>query len=118
MAAEFHPLAGPLCPRRTETPRKLPSPGRPVTLVPTRRAVTPAGVVTGRWASVAVGAVVTGDTPRLRPGRRRASGARPAGSAGPVRLVADGPSRWRCPQTNEEYRETNGALAIAPDPAR
>ena len=81
------------------------------------RAVILAGVVIGRWALVAAGAVVTKDVPDFAlvagvPARRVGW----VGRAGST-LVADGAGRWRCPGTDERYREANGVLAVAPSPA-
>jgi UDP-2-acetamido-3-amino-2,3-dideoxy-glucuronate N-acetyltransferase len=74
------------------------------------RAVVLPGVVIGRWALVAAGAVVTRDVPDFglvvgSPARRIGWVGRPG-----ARLAADGAGRWRCPQTGERYREADGAL--------
>lgn len=78
------------------------------------RAVVVAGVTIGRWALVAAGAVVHRDVPDFAlvagvPARR----IKWVGRAG-VPLDEDGPDRWRCPRTNEAYRERDGVLS--PDP--
>jgi UDP-2-acetamido-3-amino-2,3-dideoxy-glucuronate N-acetyltransferase len=78
------------------------------------RAVILAGVVIGPWALVAAGAVVTRDVPAFAlvagmPARQIGWVGR-AGS----RLVADGADLWRCPETGERYRETDGQLALVP----
>lgn len=84
------------------------------------RAVIVAGVSIGRWALVAAGAVVTRDVPdfALVAGvpARRIGWVGPAG----VTLVPDGDSRWCCPQTGAQFRESDGALAAigAPGPGR
>jgi UDP-2-acetamido-3-amino-2,3-dideoxy-glucuronate N-acetyltransferase len=77
------------------------------------RAVIVAGVEIGRWALIAAGAVVTRNVPEFGlfagvPARRIGW----VGQAG-VRLVPDGDSRWRCPQTGELYTETGGLLEMA-----
>jgi acetyltransferase-like isoleucine patch superfamily enzyme len=74
------------------------------------RAVILAGVVIGRWALVAAGAVVTKDVPDFAlvagvPARRIGWVGR-AGS----RLVADGAAKWRCTETGEHYTEADGML--------
>jgi UDP-2-acetamido-3-amino-2,3-dideoxy-glucuronate N-acetyltransferase len=77
-----------------------------------------APVSIGRWALVAAGAVVTEDVADHAlvagvPARRIGW----VGRAG-VRLVDDGPRRWRCPRTSETYREVDhGQLELAEDPA-
>jgi len=69
-----------------------------------------AGVVIGRWALVAAGAVVTADVPDFGlvagvPARRIGW----VGRAGvPLRQAGEG--RWRCPQTGELYAEADGCL--------
>jgi serine acetyltransferase len=73
-----------------------------------------AGVVVGRWALVAAGAVVTKEVPDFAlvagmPARRIGWVGR-AGS----KLVADGADRWRCTETGEKYREADGGLVIVP----
>jgi UDP-2-acetamido-3-amino-2,3-dideoxy-glucuronate N-acetyltransferase len=78
------------------------------------RAVILAGVMIGPWALVAAGAVVTRDVPAFAlvagmPARQIGWVGR-AGS----RLVADGADLWRCPETGERYRETDGQLALVP----
>jgi UDP-2-acetamido-3-amino-2,3-dideoxy-glucuronate N-acetyltransferase len=79
------------------------------------RAVVLPGVVVGRWALVAAGAVVTKDVPDFAlvagtPARRIGWVGR-AGS----RLAADGAAGRRCPRTGERYREAGGTLAPLPD---
>jgi acetyltransferase-like isoleucine patch superfamily enzyme len=79
------------------------------------RAVILAGVEIGRWALVAAGAVVTRDVPDFAlvagmPARRVGW----VGRAG-TRLAADGPGRWRCPDTGERFREDDGTLSLVPD---
>ena len=74
------------------------------------RAVCVAPVTVGRWALVAAGSVVVRDVPDFAlvagvPARF----VRWVGRAG-VPLAADGPGRWRCPQTGATYTETDGAL--------
>jgi UDP-2-acetamido-3-amino-2,3-dideoxy-glucuronate N-acetyltransferase len=80
------------------------------------RAVIIAGIEIGRWALIAAGAVVTRDVPDFGlvagvPARRIGW----VGRAG-VRLLPDGDSRWRCPETGELFTETDGTLATAEDP--
>ena len=74
------------------------------------RAVVLPGVVIGRWALVAAGAVVTRDVPDF--GLVAGSPARRIGWVGRAgaRLAADSTGQWRCPQTGEQYREADGAL--------
>jgi acetyltransferase-like isoleucine patch superfamily enzyme len=79
------------------------------------RAVVVAGVVIGRWALVGAGAVVTKDVPDFAlvagvPARRIGW----VGRAG-APLVADGPGRWRCPDTGEGYRQTGDTLTPVSD---
>jgi UDP-2-acetamido-3-amino-2,3-dideoxy-glucuronate N-acetyltransferase len=74
------------------------------------RAVVIAGCVIGRWALVAAGAVVTRDVPDFAlvagmPARRIGW----VGRAG-QRLEAEGPGRWHCPQTGENYDEKDDRL--------
>jgi UDP-2-acetamido-3-amino-2,3-dideoxy-glucuronate N-acetyltransferase len=74
------------------------------------RAVVLPGVVVGCWALVGAAAVVTKDVPDFAlvagsPARRVGW----VGRAG-VRLVADGASRWCCPQTGEQYLEAGETL--------
>ncbi len=75
------------------------------------RAVCVAPVTVGRWALVAAGSVVVKDVPDFAlvagvPARF----VRWVGRAG-VPLAADGPGRWRCPQTGATYTETDGTLS-------
>jgi UDP-2-acetamido-3-amino-2,3-dideoxy-glucuronate N-acetyltransferase len=77
------------------------------------RAVVLPGVVVGRWALVAAGAVVTKDVPDFAvvagvPARR-------VGWAGPagVPLADSGNGVFTCPQTGETYQERDGRLGIA-----
>ncbi len=77
------------------------------------RVVVVAGCEIGRWALVAAGAVVTRDVPDFAlvagvPARRIGW----VGRAG-VPLAEAGPRRWRCPQTGEEYLESDGQLQEA-----
>jgi serine acetyltransferase len=78
------------------------------------RSVILAGVDIGRWALVAAGAVVTRDVPDFAlvagvPARRVGWVGR-AGS----KLAADGPGRWRCPDTGETYEEAGERLRMVP----
>jgi len=80
------------------------------------RAVILAGVVIGRWALVAAGAVVTRDVPDFAlvagaPARRIGWVGR-AGS----KLTADGTGRWRCPATGDSFLESGAGLTFAPGP--
>lgn len=80
------------------------------------RAVILPGVVIGRWALVAAGAVVTRDVPEFAlmagvPARRIGWVGR-AGS----KLTADGTGRWRCPDTGETFLESDGRLTLMSDP--
>ncbi len=84
------------------------------------RAVCVAPVTIGRWAMVAAGAVVTKDVPDFAlvagvPAKRL----RWVGRAGvPLEDAGqdvNGGLRWRCPQTNDEYVETDGTLTEAND---
>jgi len=77
-----------------------------------RVVVVPARVI-GCWAMVAAGAVVTRDVPDFAlvagvPARQIGW----VGRAG-ERLLADGPGRWRCPQTGEVYEERDALLSPA-----
>jgi acetyltransferase-like isoleucine patch superfamily enzyme len=79
------------------------------------RAVVLPGVVVGRWALVAAGAVVTRDVPDYAlvagsPARRIGW----VGRAGAKLAADDGVGQWRCPQTGERYRESDGALTPLP----
>jgi UDP-2-acetamido-3-amino-2,3-dideoxy-glucuronate N-acetyltransferase len=81
------------------------------------RAVVVAGVMIGRWALVAAGAVVTRDVPDFGlvagvPARRIGW----VGRAG-VPLAEAGDGIWRCPQTDELYTLVDGELQ-APDGPR
>ena len=75
------------------------------------RAVILPGCEVGCWALVAAGAVVTRDVPGFAlvagvPARRVGW----VGRAG-VRLAQTSESRWRCPQTGEQYEESAGRLS-------
>ena len=77
------------------------------------RVVVVPGCVIGCWAMVAAGAVVTRDVPDFAlvvgvPARQIGW----VGRAG-ERLLADGPGRWRCPQTGEVYEERDALLSPA-----
>jgi UDP-2-acetamido-3-amino-2,3-dideoxy-glucuronate N-acetyltransferase len=77
------------------------------------RVVVVPGRVIGCWAMVAAGAVVTRDVPDFAlvagvPARQIGW----VGRAG-ERLLADGPGRWRCPQTGEIYEERDALLSPA-----
>ena len=74
-----------------------------------------AGVVIGRWALAAAGAVVTADVPDFGlvagvPARRIGW----VGRAG-VPLRQEGRGRWQCPQTGELYAEADGELRPVAD---
>ena len=74
------------------------------------RAVVVAGCVIGRWALVAAGAVVTRNVPDFAlvagvPARRMGW----VGRAGRP-LVEAGEGRWRCPETGDDYAESDGVL--------
>jgi carbonic anhydrase/acetyltransferase-like protein (isoleucine patch superfamily) len=79
------------------------------------RAVILAGVVIGRWALVAAGAVVTKDVPDFAlvagvPARRVGWVGRPGS-----KLVAEGNGGWRCPETGERYEEAGEGLVLRTD---
>ena len=82
------------------------------------RAVILPGVVIGRWALIAAGAVVTREVPEFAlmagvPARRIGWVGR-AGS----KLAADGTARWRCPQTGEAFLQSGERLSrVDPAPA-
>lgn len=74
------------------------------------RAVCIAPVTIGRWAMVAAGSVVTRDVPDFAlvagvPARR----IRWVGRAG-VPLENAGVGAWKCPETNDRFRETGDSL--------
>jgi acetyltransferase-like isoleucine patch superfamily enzyme len=74
------------------------------------RVVVVPGCVIGRYALVAAGAVVTKDVPDFAlvagvPGRRIGW----VGRAG-ERLTDEGDGTWRCPQTGEQYQESDGLI--------
>jgi UDP-2-acetamido-3-amino-2,3-dideoxy-glucuronate N-acetyltransferase len=78
------------------------------------RVVVVPGLVIGRWAMVAAGAVVTRDVPDFAlvagvPARQVGW----VGRAG-ERLMAEARGHWRCPRTHELYRESDGLLAALP----
>jgi len=74
------------------------------------RAVCVAPLTIGAWALVAAGAVVVADVPDFAlvagsPARRIGWVSRTG-----VRLLPEGPGRWRCPQSGERYTEEEGRL--------
>ncbi|MBN2177348.1 MAG: N-acetyltransferase [Demequinaceae bacterium] len=74
------------------------------------RSVCVAPVTIGRWALVAAGSVVTRDVPDFAlvlgvPARRVGW----VGKAG-MPLVDEGAGVWRCPRTDQTYREVDGGL--------
>lgn len=76
------------------------------------RAVCVAPVRIGAWAMVAAGAVVAADVPAYAlvagvPARRIGW----VGRAG-ARLEPAGEGLWRCPETDEEYAESDGGLVL------
>jgi acetyltransferase-like isoleucine patch superfamily enzyme len=74
------------------------------------RSVLVPGVTVGQWAMVAAGAVVVRD---VRPYELVAGvPARHLGWVGRAgrRLTPDGPTRWRCPATGEQYAEDAAGL--------
>jgi UDP-2-acetamido-3-amino-2,3-dideoxy-glucuronate N-acetyltransferase len=81
------------------------------------RAVCVAPLTVGAWSLVAAGAVVVHDVPDHAlvagtPARRIGW----VGRAG-VPLQAEDQGRWRCPRTDESYREQDGVLSlVAPAP--
>jgi UDP-2-acetamido-3-amino-2,3-dideoxy-glucuronate N-acetyltransferase len=80
------------------------------------RAVVGPGLIVGRFALVAAGAVVTKPVPDFAlvagvPARRIGWVGR-AGS----RLVALGDVAWGCPKTGERYEEVGGTLALVTQP--
>jgi len=82
------------------------------------RAVILAGVVIGRWALVAAGAVVTRDVQDFAlvagvPARRIGWVGR-AGS----KLTADGVARWRCPETGDTFQQAGETLTLMTDPSQ
>jgi acetyltransferase-like isoleucine patch superfamily enzyme len=74
-----------------------------------------AGVVIGRWALAAAGAVVTADVPDF--GLVAGVPARRIGWVGRVvvPLRQEGQGRWQCPQTGELYAEADGELRPVTD---
>jgi acetyltransferase-like isoleucine patch superfamily enzyme len=74
-----------------------------------------AGVVIGRWALAAAGAVVTADVPDF--GLVAGVPARRIGWVGRVGvpLRQEGQGRWQCPQTGELYAEADGELRPVTD---
>jgi UDP-2-acetamido-3-amino-2,3-dideoxy-glucuronate N-acetyltransferase len=82
------------------------------------RAVILAGVVIGRWALVAAGAVVTKEVQDFAlvagvPARRIGWVGR-AGS----KLTADGVARWRCPETGDTFQQAGETLTLVTDPSQ
>lgn len=75
------------------------------------RAVCVAPVTIGAWALVAAGAVVVRDVPAFA--LVVGTPARQVGWVGKAgkRLESESESRWRCPETDELYAESDGVLS-------